>query len=205
MLKEDSAVAKIIPATRILQTLAQYGIVRKESVDKAELIIKEERKKHNDDINEFIESHLSEIKNIINKINKKNNSDEAINHISCSIANFRANVSMLSDNNYFDICSTILSWIESVLTIDEDFLEILNGYYVSINAIFNASNLSSEQVKFITLEMEEACQRYFDKHLELEITRNIDNSKTLYISNTHLGFDLEEVCSFENNDNLETR
>lgn len=191
MMGGEGFLARIIPATRILQSLTKRGKIKEKHVQEAENAIKDVQQSFQSSIDEFSVQHLKEMEAVIKAIQDGRKSSGIINEISSSVANFRANVSMLKEAPYIDICSIFLRWSESIRQLDSDAIEIIHGYYNSMNKIIGSEGLPEKYVKAIYLEVREACQRYFDKHLELSMTENINNSKAMYITETSLGCDLD--------------
>ena len=192
MNNDNNFLARIIPATRILQALTNRGKIKREYIKNAQEIIDDAQKDYHECIDDFFNNHLQEMKRYIHIIEHQENSDEIINEISSSIANFRANISMINNGDYVDICSTVLRCMESIEIVDEDAVDILNGYYMSLEKIFMTRELSAQQINFIVLEMNQACKRYFTKHSDLKVTKNMNNTKALYVSDTHFGFDIDD-------------
>ena len=184
--------ARIIPATRILQSFTSRGNIKNKNIDDAEKTIKEGKDKYINCINNFFQCHIKEINQYLYDIENNKISNETVNNISSSIANFRANTAMLGDDRCLKICSIVLSWIESIKIIDTDVRDVLFGYVLSIQKIINVVDISEEHINSITQEMNSACQRYFKTHPELSLTKSIDNSKVLYINEQHLDFGGDE-------------
>lgn len=198
----EGFLARIIPATRILQSFTSRGQIKDERIKNAEKIIEEGKEKYKTHLNDFSKSHIKEIKQYLDDIENNRMSDDTINNISSSIANFRSNTTMLGDDRCLKICSIVLSWIESIKKIDSDAEEVLSGYALSIQNILSITNILEEQINAITKEMDSACQRYFKNHPELHLTKNIDNSKVLYVNERHLDFggDESDIHYLDNSD-----
>jgi hypothetical protein len=91
----------------------------------------------------------------------------------------------------------MLNWVESVEIIDQDVLDVLKGYYVTLDQIFSGKLKDKKLIEVIIKEMESACQRYFSKHPELQLTQVIDNSQAFYIDesdykNVKIGLDFND-------------
>jgi len=176
----EGFLSRIIPGTRLLQTLASTGDVREDHIQEAEESLIENQGLYEEKFESLFLEHMGELEDLIKDTDQK--SGQKIALIASSVANFRANSSMIGVQKYLNICSVFLNWAESIKKIDVDAQDVVEGYMLGIKTIEREDSLSEEQIKSVTLEVDLACRRFFQKHHEICPTTNIDNSQNLYIS-----------------------
>lgn len=185
MTDDDNQIqTQVTPATRILQSLTGRGKIKGEKVDAAEEKIERVRDKL--DVSSFVNKHLEEIESSLDKISKGERTTEDIETITLSLMQFKGNVGTFTSGSFIEMSKIMLRWIESVQEIDDDFIEVLTGYFFTMKRILKDKAFSDEQIAIITDEMQKACERYFDKHPELNLTHEVGNSGIMYVTNKDL-------------------
>lgn len=189
--------ALILPATRLLQSLVGFGKIKPEKIEASERKIN--AVKNRIDVSEFGQSHLKDIKAVLADLNNKDteNDPEITDKIAKTLMEFKGNAGMFSSASYITLAAIMLRWIESVEEIDQDVLDVLNGYAVTLDQIFNNKLTSKKQIDLIVAEMQAACERYFAKHPELQLTKVIDNDKAFYVDqsdnkNVRIGLEISD-------------
>ena len=192
------AFAKIIPASRFLQSFASKGKVRKSSVAEARKVM--QKAKENIGIGEFCQQHLSEMEAVMESIKNKGDHEDIIEKATFSLANFVANVGTFGGEEYTTMSAVVLRWLESVETVDEDVEDIITGYNTAITSVFSGDSVEVSHVAAFATEMNKACERYFAKHKDLNLTQEVSNKNLLYVS--ELSMDKENVMSEDISDDI---
>lgn len=185
----------IMPATRLLQSKVGNGKIKPEKIQKAENKLEAVRGRL--DISPFADEHIAEIKDLLKQIKKPDASLDITDDFSRSIMKFKGNIGIFSEGPLIGLTMIMLNWIESIEKIDQDVLDVLNGYYVTLDQIFSDKLKDPKMIEVIIKEMQSACERYFSKHPELQLTQVIDNSKAFYIdqsnhSDVKVGLDMND-------------
>ena len=194
--------AIIMTATRLLQNKIGTGKIERDRIEDGEFIIKQARASK--EAGEFIAAHMQEMDDFIPKLKNDPQNTDTIDEITKSIMRFKGNVSMFSADQCADLAAVMLRWVESVETVDQDVLDVLNGYHVTLNQVQNNILDDDKMVGIIVNEMKSACNRYFNKHPELKLQAEITNSNAFYVSEEKLdsaeGSDIDNALSNEDFD-----
>lgn len=182
--REERRPTVVMPATRILQSKVGRGKVSPEKVAKAEETIGSVKGRV--DLTPFAEEHMQEIAVFLDLLKNNDPTENIAQDIARSIMKFKGNTGMFSDGSYVNLAAIMLRWIESVEEIDSDVLDMLSGYYTTLDQIFSNKLKDDSQIQIIVTEMENACHRYFNKHPELHLTAEISNSNAFYIDQEEL-------------------
>lgn len=184
----------IMKATRMLQARVGAGKIKPEKIDKAQSRVEAIRGRM--DLKPFADEHMADIKTCMERLKAGDSAADVTDEIARSIMKFKGNIGIFSDGPFISLAILMLNWVESVETIDSDVMDVLQGYYVTLDQIFSGKLKDKKMIEIIIKEMESACQRYFSKHPELQLTQVIDNSKAFYIDQSDkknvtvgLGFD----------------
>lgn len=187
----------IMPATRMLQSRVGAGKIKPEKIEKAQAKVETVRGRL--DLQPFAEEHMREIKACMAKLKETDGKPDpqVTDEIARSIMKFKGNIGIFSDGPFISLAILMLNWVESVEIIDQDVLDVLKGYYVTLDQIFSGKLKDKKLIEVIIKEMESACQRYFSKHPELQLTQVIDNSQAFYIDqsdykNVKIGLDFND-------------
>lgn len=181
---EERRPTVVMPATRLLQAKVGKGKVSTEKVGKAEEKINSVR--GHIDIGPFAEEHMEEIAVFLDLLKNDDPTENITQDIARSIMKFKGNAGMFSGGSFVNLAAIMLRWIESVEEIDKDVLDVLNGYYVTLDQIFSNKLKDQRQINAIVSEMQAACERYFAKHPELNLTAEISNANAFYVSQKEL-------------------
>lgn len=193
--------AIIMTATRLLQARIGRGKIGRDRIEDGEFIIKQARFSAESDV--FIAEHMEEIKKLIPALKKNREDLELAEEIAKSIMRFKGNISMFSADKCADLAAVMLRWIESVEMIDQDVIDVLDGYHVTLSQV-QSSALDDKVVAVIVDEMKAACDRYFSKHPESKLQAEITNQNAFYVSEDRLdkaeGGDIDDALSNEDYD-----
>ena len=193
----EGFLARIIPATRMLQSLANVGSVSPNKIQKAEDKLKADKTAYKEYMDEIFQTHILEMKQYNHDLKNMKDPQKIINLLSASLANFRADTSMIDEQRYFAISSVALRWIESISEVDQDAQDIINGYILGTEKINKTEDILLEDISDIAAEMSAACDRYFEKRANINWTQNIENSKNLYISERNNNCGIEAAQNAE--------
>ncbi len=187
----------IMPSTRILQSRVGTGKIKQKLIDKGQKKI-DILREHIDE-EPFAIEHIEETKKLSENLKNNPDQEDLTDKIALSVMNFKSNIGMFGKQDTTRLASIMLRWIESVENIDKDVHDVLDGYITTLGHIYLNDVLKDDQLHIIIGEMEAACQRYFDKHPELELTAVIDNDKAFYINKQpEQAKDLHDELSDEN-------
>ena len=155
--------SRIIPGTRILQSQTGSGSVNEDHIEHAQNVLKDGKESYAHQFDDFFARHLSELEEYKARIDHHENDGDVMNLIASSVANFRANSSMIGNQEYLNICSMLLTWAESIkqinFTVVRDIKEILEGYILTIKTIECEKNISTMQIDDLTKEVD-SCLLY---------------------------------------------
>jgi len=101
----EGFLARIIPATRMLQSLANVGSVSPNKIQKAEDKLKADKTAYKEYMDEIFQTHILEMKQYNHDLKNMKDPQKIINLLSASLANFRADTSMIDEQRYFAISS----------------------------------------------------------------------------------------------------
>ena len=176
--------AIIMAATRLLQGKIGRGKIARDRIDDGEFIIKQARASQKSE--EFLVAHMEEVGKLTSELKDKPQDLKVSEEIEKSIMRFKGNISMFSNDKCAELAAVMLRWIESVEAIDQDVLDVLDGYQVTLGQI-QSKILSDEKVVTVIInEMQAACERYFDKHPELKLQAEITNNNAFYVNEERL-------------------
>lgn len=184
----------IMKASRLLQSQVGAGKIKPEKIEKAQSRVEAVRGRI--DLKPFADEHMADIKTCMGRLKAGDSVMDVTDEIARSIMKFKGNIGIFSDGPFISLAILMLNWVESVEEIDQDVMDVLHGYYVTLDQIFSGKLHDKKMIEVIIREMESACQRYFSKHPELQLTQVIDNSKAFYVDQSDnknvtvgLGFD----------------
>ena len=187
--EKKSIFARIVPADPILKFITNGGKVRKKSVDLADY--KKEKIAEKIDVSGFHQIHKAEMKQIIENVKDESKHGDIIEDTVFSMANFIANVGTFGDQENINLSAVVMRMLESIETLDSDIIEIIEGYYAIIEKAYDNENISSAHLDVFCKEMQSACDRYFEKHKELNLMRELTNEDLLYVSENNMSEDEE--------------
>lgn len=173
----------IMPATRILQSRVGAGKIKPEKVEKAEKKIAAVRGRI--DLQPFGLTHMAEVEACLQKIKSGKHGIEVTDELARSLMNFKSNIGTFGDGPMIGLAVIMLNWVESLETIDQDVQDVLGGYYTTLDQIFSGKIKDGAMIEIIVREMQAACERYFSRHPELQLTQVIDNSKAFYVDQSN--------------------
>lgn len=185
----------IMPATRLLQSRVGAGKIKPDKIQRAESRIEAVRGRL--DIKPFADTHIAEIKALLEALRQPGADLALTDDIARSVMKFKGNIGIFSEGPLIGLTIIMLNWVESIETLDNDVLEVLNGYSITLDQIFSGKLKDPRMIEIIIKEMQAACDRYFAKHPELSLTQVIDNSKAFYIDQSNkadvkVGLDISE-------------
>jgi hypothetical protein len=185
----------IMPATRILQSRVGAGKIKPEKIEKAQGKMNAVRGRI--DLQPFAQEHMGEIRTFMAQLKASQAGIEITDEIARSIMKFKGNIGIFSEGPLIGLTMIMLDWVESIETIDQDVMDVLNGYSVTLEQIFSDKLKDTKMIEVIIKEMQAACERYFSRHPELQLTQVIDNSKAFYIDqsdhrNVKIGLDISD-------------
>ena len=192
--------ARLTPATRILQSMTGRGTVKEDDVVEAEKIVEET--KVNEDSAIFLEEHIGELTKLLAAIEAKEGEPaNLLEEFIGSSARFQANFSMTGGGNLTQITNELLLWLESLDTqmdvIDADIIDIAQNYLKALQT-HEKVTFSDEHIAFICDEMRAACERYLQKYPNTKITAVIDNTKEFYVTEKYMEFEIDGSIKIDN-------
>ena len=196
----EGFLARLTPATRILQSMTGRGSVKEENVVEAEKIVEET--KLNEDSLIFLKEHIGELTKILDAINAKEDEPaQLLEELIGSSARFQANFSMTGGGNLTQITIELLRWLESLDTdmeaIDADIIDIAQNYLKALQT-HEKVTFNDEHIAFICDEMRAACERYLQKYPNTKITALIDNTKEFYVTEKYMEFEIDGAIKIDN-------
>lgn len=198
----EGFLARLTPATRILQSLTGRGSVKEEDVVEAEKFVEETKQNENCDV--FLDEHIDELTKILALIGDKDQKPaDLLEEIIASMARFQANYAMTGGGNVTRISNELLRWLESLdeslEEIDSDIVDIAKNYLKALQT-HKKIKFNDEHVVFICDEMRAACERYIQKYPNTKITSLIDNTKEFYVTEKYMEFEIEGAVKLDKYD-----
>jgi hypothetical protein len=168
-------VTRIIPATKMLQSIANKGSVDPLAVQDAQQALEETDLI--EDLAPYFEEHNDQIREIIEKAKTESNHSELIEDLSSSFANFRSAIIMSNNAKISSIVSEIFFLVEGIRKIDSDISDILEKYLLALRSISKMASPSPVIIENIESEIKAVVGRYAQKHPEITIESAIVNEE----------------------------
>ena len=154
---------KIYKASKVLQEKAGTGSVSPQKIEEAEKIIE------NNTVN-FIpmaNDYLSDLEGIIKLAHQgQENPDNLLHYITLPIMQMKATGSIFGYQLVGDLSASILNFLETIKTVDDDVIAIIEALHAALTLIIRDEIVldGGQHGTAMRNELNDVCERYLAKH-----------------------------------------